>query len=282
MRTRPYDLCIAFKIIDFTAIGGYYAPMENLKKLVDIIARLRAPDGCPWDRKQDHSSLRPYLLEETYETIEAIDHGDDSKLAEELGDLLLQIMLHSQIASERGAFDIEKVAALIGQKLIDRHPHVFGTVKADTPEEVLHNWERIKQNKAENSDYSVLQGVPAASPALLKAFRVQEKVGRFGFDWNNPDDVIAKINEEIEEFRQVLEEGDQDRLEEEFGDLLFSLVNLGRHYKLQAESALNITTNKFIERFQYIEKRLREQNKTLDQSSLDEMESLWQEAKKNL
>jgi len=254
--------------------------MENLKKLIEIISKLRGPDGCPWDRKQDHSSLRPYLLEETYETIEAIDDADDSKLSEELGDLLLQIALHAQIASERRAFDIEDVAGQINQKLIDRHPHVFGSVKAETSEEVLHNWERIKQKNAENHDYSVLQGVPKTSPALLKAFRVQEKVGRFGFDWKDPKDVLAKIDEEIMEFRQALESEDRDRIEDEFGDLLFSLVNFGRHHKLQAESALNRTTSKFIRRFQYIEEKLRESGRSLDQANLDEMESIWQEAKK--
>jgi len=255
--------------------------MENLKKLVEIVARLRAPDGCPWDRQQDHSSLRPYILEEAYETIEAIDEKNDEKLAEELGDLLLQIMLHARIAAEREAFDIETVAAMISRKLIDRHPHVFESKKEITAREVLHNWERIKQRQAKNHDYSVLQGVPAASPALLKAFRVQEKVGRYGFDWKKPDDVIEKVKEEIEEFNRAFADGDQDRMEEEFGDLLFSLVNLGRHYKLQAESALNRTTNKFIKRFQYIEEKLRSRGRTLDQSNLEEMDGLWQEAKKS-
>jgi len=253
--------------------------MENLKKLVEIVARLRGPDGCPWDKKQTHSTLRPYMLEEAYETIEAIDEKDDGKLAEELGDQLLQIILHSRIAAERKAFDIERVAGLINEKLIQRHPHVFGQKKEITSDEVLHNWERIKQKQAKNDDYSVLQGVPSALPALLKAFRVQEKVGRYGFDWQKPDDVMEKIIEEIDEFRQALSGGDRDKLEEEFGDLLFSLVNFGRHHKLQAESALNLTTGKFIRRFRYIEDRLRERGKTLDQSNLEEMENIWQEAK---
>ena len=243
------------------------------------MARLRGPDGCPWDKKQTHSTLRPYMLEEAYETIEAIDEKDDGKLAEELGDLLLQIILHSRIAAERKAFDIERVAGLINEKLIQRHPHVFGQKKEITSDEVLHNWERIKQKQAKNDDYSVLQGVPSALPALLKAFRVQEKVGRYGFDWQKPDDVMEKIIEEIDEFRQALSGGDRDKLEEEFGDLLFSLVNFGRHHKLQAESALNLTTGKFIRRFRYIEDRLRERGKTLDQSNLEEMENIWQEAK---
>jgi tetrapyrrole methylase family protein/MazG family protein len=246
------------------------------------VARLRGPDGCPWDRKQDHRSLKPYLLEEAYEVLEAIDDERDGRLSEELGDLLLQIMLHAQIASERGAFDIEKIAGEISDKLIERHPHVFHKKQDITAGQVLQNWEHIKQKKAKNDDYSVLQGVPRALPALLKAFRVQEKVGRFGFDWSDPDDVVEKIREEIEEFRKALDDNDRERIEEEFGDLLFSLVNLGRHHRLQAESALNMTTGKFIRRFRYIEERLRAMNKTLEQSDLDEMETLWQEAKRKI
>jgi tetrapyrrole methylase family protein/MazG family protein len=256
--------------------------VDNLKKLVRIVARLRGPVGCPWDKQQDHNSLKPYMLEEAYEVLEAIDDNSDDRLSEELGDLLLQIILHAQIASERSAFDIEKIAGEIAEKLIERHPHVFDQKKDIDAERVLQNWEHIKQKKAKNDDYSVLQGVPVALPALLKAFRVQEKVGRFGFDWDNPDDVIEKIKEEIEEFRKALEDNDRDRTEEEFGDLLFSLVNLGRHHRLQAESALNLTTAKFIRRFQYIEKQLRAMNKTLEQSDLQEMENLWQQAKSKL
>ena len=254
--------------------------MEKLKILVQIIARLRGPDGCPWDKQQTHSSLKPYLLEETYEVLETIDSNNDEKLAEELGDLLLQIMLHAQIASERASFDIETVAGMISDKLIERHPHVFAEKKDISTGVVLQNWEHIKLKKAKNDDYSVLQGVPSALPALLKAYRVQEKVGRYGFDWDNKDDVIAKIYEELEEFKIAVNGSDIKHSEEEFGDLLFSIVNYGRHLKLQAESALNSTTSKFIKRFQYIESKLRERGKSLDQSDLEEMESLWQEAKK--
>ncbi len=254
--------------------------MENLRKLIEIVARLRGPGGCPWDRQQTHSSLKPYILEETYEVLATIDENDDEKLAEELGDLLLQIMLHAQIASERGAFDIEKVAAMIAEKLIERHPHVFAEKRDITTGEVLQNWEHIKLRKAKNDDYSVLQGVPAALPALLKAFRVQEKVGRYGFDWSNKDDVIAKIREELDEFGRAAESGDRKRVEEEFGDILFSIVNYGRHLNMRAEDALNAATRKFIKRFRHIESRLKELGRSLDQSSLEEMESLWQEAKK--
>lgn len=259
-----------------------FEAMENLKRLIEIVSRLRGPGGCPWDRKQDHLSLRPYLLEETYESIEAIDLEDDERLAEELGDLLLQILMHCQIASERRSFDIEVVAGSIGDKLVERHPHVFKQKEEISAEEVLHNWERIKHDRAKNDDYSVLQGVPEALPALLKAFRVQEKVGRFGFDWSDSDEVFEKINEETGEFRQALSSSDEKYREEEFGDLIFSIVNLGRHFGLQAEAALNSTVRKFIRRFRYIEKTLRERGRSLDQSSLDEMEELWQESKSKL
>ena len=256
--------------------------MERFKRLVEIVAILRGPDGCPWDKKQDHKSLKPYIIEEAYEVIEAIDDEDDVKLSEELGDLLTQIVMHSQMAKERQAFDIEAVAGKISDKLIERHPHVFAK-KADlTPEEVLHNWENIKLQKAKGDNYSVLQGVPPSLPALLKAFRVQEKVGRYGFDWKNPSDVIAKVKEEIAEFEEALKSDEKSKQEHELGDLLFSLVNLGRHLGMQPEEALNGTIRRFTKRFQYIEWQLREHGKTLADSSMEEMDRLWDEAKRIL
>ncbi len=246
------------------------------------MARLREPGGCPWDKEQDHDSLKPYLIEEAYEVLEAISEKNDLKLAEELGDLLSQIVMHAQLASERGAFDIEDVAGRIADKLTVRHPHVFGE-KADlSPDEVLHNWERIKHRTAENDDYSVLQGVPLSLPALLKAYRVQEKVGRYGFDWRNLADVLGKVREELDELEKALQAGIGKRQEEELGDLLFSLVNLGRHLKFQAEEALNATTRRFIRRFKFIEDKLREHGKRVDDSSLEEMDALWEQAKKEI
>ena len=243
---------------------------------------LRSPDGCPWDKKQTHESLKPYLIEEAYEVIEAIDSGDDSKLSEELGDLLSQIVIHAQLARERDAFDIEDVSRRISDKLVERHPHIFDK-KADlTAEEVLYNWEKIKLEKAKEPGYSVLQGVPRSMPALLKAFRVQEKVGRYGFDWKEPSDVITKVKEEIAELEEALQSGQKPRQEHELGDLLFSLVNLGRHLGMQPEEALNDTIRRFTGRFQYIEDKLREQGKTLPESNLNEMDNLWDEAKKIL
>jgi tetrapyrrole methylase family protein/MazG family protein len=253
--------------------------MDNFKRLVEIIAILRGPNGCPWDKKQDHKSLKPYIIEEAYEVIEAIEAGDDSKLSEELGDLLTQIIMHAQLAKERGAFDIDTVTKMITDKLVERHPHVFLSRADLTPEEVLHNWERIKLEKSKDPEYSVLRGVPQALPALLKAFRVQEKVGRHGFDWRNPADVIAKVKEEIAEFEEALVSGEKAKQEHELGDLLFSLVNLGRHLEMQPEEALNGTIRRFTRRFQYIEQKLRENGKTLTDSNLEEMDKYWEEAK---
>jgi tetrapyrrole methylase family protein/MazG family protein len=189
--------------------------------------------------------------------------------------------MHAQLANEREAFDIETISELISRKLIERHPHVFSDKKDITSEEVLHNWEKIKSEKAENDDYSILQGVPKSLPALLKAFRVQEKVGRYGFDWDDMRDVIAKVKEEFAEFEAAVNnENDRSGLEEEFGDILFALVNLGRHLNLQAEESLNNTTNKFIRRFKYIEDRLRQIGKKVSESNLEEMDRYWEESKK--
>jgi len=244
---------------------------------------LRGPQGCPWDREQDHKSLKPYLIEEAYEVIEAIESEDDNKFAEELGDLLSQVVMHAQLAKERKAFEIETVARMISEKLIERHPHVFGDKKDLTSRQVLHNWEIIKSKQAINNDYSMLQGLPKSLPALLKAFRVQEKVGRYGFDWDNVQDVVSKVKEEFTEFESALKDkGDRSKLDEEFGDLLFTLVNLGRHLGLQAEESLNNTVSKFIKRFRYIEDRLREMGKTVSDSNLEEMDRFWEESKKEI
>ena len=256
--------------------------MKNYERLLNIISTLRGPEGCPWDKAQDHKSLRPYIIEEAHEVVEAIESGDDSKIAEELGDLLSQIVMHAQLASERDSFDMEIVAGKIADKLTERHPHIFGKRENLTSEEVLHNWEKIKQEKAANTDYSILQGVPQSLPALLKAFRVQEKVGRYGFDWKKPDDVILKVKEEIREFEEAVAVGKKYMQEHELGDLLFSIVNLGRHLGLQPEEALNGTIRRFTKRFQYIEDTLREKGKTLADSNLEEMDKLWDEAKTKL
>jgi tetrapyrrole methylase family protein/MazG family protein len=251
--------------------------MENYRRLVDIMARLRGPDGCPWDKAQNHQTLKPYLVEETYEVMEAIDSGKPDKLAEELGDLLLQIVFHAQMASEKGEFTADDVCGKIADKLVKRHPHIFADQVKLTPDEVLHRWEEIKRDN--NLKYSVLEGIPRAMPALLKAYRIQEKVGRLGFDWKNAGDVVAKIKEEIAEFEQALAGNDKLKLTDELGDLLFTIVNLSRHLGLRAEEALDQTNQKFIRRFQYIERKLAEQGKAPAQTSLEELDALWNEAK---
>jgi len=258
--------------------------MTNFERLLEIIAILRSQNGCPWDKEQTHQSLKPYIIEEAYEVLEAIEAFDDNKLAEELGDLLSQIAMHAQLANERGVFDIEDVCGKIVNKLIERHPHVFSQEYIAqhgelSSKEVLHNWEQIKLNKSNDKNYSVLQGVPNALPALLKAFRVQEKVGRYGFDWKKPEDVIEKVKEEIAEFEEALGSGEKTKQEHELGDLLFSLVNLARHLKMQPEEALNGTIRRFKKRFQYIEDKLRERGKSLNEASLEEMDRIWDEAK---
>jgi tetrapyrrole methylase family protein / MazG family protein len=251
--------------------------MEQFKRLIDIMATLRGPDGCPWDKAQNHKSLKPYLLEETYEVLEAIDSDNPDNLAEELGDLLLQIVFHARMASENGTFNIDDICRKISDKLVERHPHIFKDKIDLTPSQVLDRWEAIKQKT--NGNRSILEGVPKTMPALLKAYRIQEKVGRVGFDWSKPDEVIAKIKEEVSEFEQAYADQDKESLQNELGDLLFSLVNLSRHLGLRAEEALDDTNKRFIARFKYIEKQLKALGKTPADSTLAEMDKLWEEAK---
>ncbi|MCX6639131.1 MAG: nucleoside triphosphate pyrophosphohydrolase [bacterium] len=249
---------------------------DPFRQLVAILEQLRGPDGCPWDREQTFDSLRPYLLEETYEILETIDLKKYAQLREELGDLLLHIVLQAQIAREEGLFQIDDVLAEINAKLVRRHPHVFGETKVDNTRQVLKNWESIK---LEDGDKRVLSGVPKTQPALLRAFRVQEKAAGVGFDWEKVSSVLEKVREEIDELQEAAQHGEQERVEEEFGDLLFSLVNLARFLKVPPEEALRGTVEKFIRRFNYIEKTLLERGKEIQKSTLQEMDSLWDEAK---
>ena len=252
-------------------------PFERLKA---IMRRLRAPGGCPWDREQTFESLKTYLLEETYEVIEAIDKKDHDQLREELGDLLLQIVFQSQIATEENLFTIDDVAEHISNKLIRRHPHVFGSAQASTADEVLRNWEFLKKEEREKrGGGSILQGIPKALPALTKARRIGEKVSRVGFDWESPRDVIPKIREELTELQQALEEGKKEAIESEMGDLLFSISNLSRHLGIDPESALQGANHKFISRFKYIENSLKKERTDLEDASPKEMEKLWEESK---
>ncbi len=253
--------------------------MSNFERLVEIMKKLRAPGGCPWDREQDHQSLKPYLVEETYEVIDSIEDNDMVQLREELGDLLLHVVFHAQIADENGDFNIDDVAASISEKLINRHPHIFKQKKDLTPDEVTRNWEKIKLVEKKDSGESALSGVPRTAPALLKAFRLQQKAARFGFDWEKWQDVLAKSEEEIAELKKAIESAESNNIEEEIGDLLFSVVNLARFFSIDPETALNRMNKKFIERFQYVEKKLAENGKSLKDSNLEEMDSFWNEAK---
>ena len=253
---------------------------EAFDRLTRIMARLRGDGGCPWDREQTHQSLKPYLIEETYETIEAIDSGDMAHLREELGDLLLQIVFHAQMAAERGEFTIEEVARGISEKLERRHPHVFADTRVEGSGEVIRNWEKIKQEeKKESPRASLLDGVPRGMPALLRARRIQGRASSVGFDWDAADGAFAKAEEELGEFIHAAREGDPARVEEEFGDLLFSLVNVARFFSINPEAALSAATDKFTTRFAAVERKLKEAGKTPGESTLEEMDALWNEVK---
>lgn len=245
-----------------------------IHKLLDVMARLRHPEeGCPWDLEQDHLSLRPYLLEEAYEVLEALDAQDDRATTEELGDLLLQIVFHAQMASERGAFDFHQVADGIAEKLIVRHPHIFSDVEVADADEVYRNWEAIKKKNKKRE--SLLDGVPAALPALTRATRIQDKASSVGFDWKRAEDVGEKIAEEAREFAEVVGTS-PERAREEFGDVLFSLVNWARKLDLDAEACLREATTRFEGRFRGMEKASGGKLAELDAEGL---EALWEEAK---
>jgi MazG family protein len=289
---------------------------DRFERAVSIMARLRAPGGCPWDREQTFDSIKPYTLEETYEVLEAIDNRDWDELSGELGDLLLQVLFYAEMAREQGAFSIDEVLDRLAGKLIDRHPHVFGEVKAETSSDVLRNWEALKAEekkkrlaagggkaaKKEENPQSVLAGVSTAIPALLEAYKLSSRAAHVGFDWPDVNGLFEKLHEETQELREQLQSfpapgprpygrgvagsGTQPlsadlraRLEDEVGDLLFVLVNIARYLSLDPESALRKTNRKFKRRFQWMEERLLATGQTPQQASMDELESLWQRAK---
>lgn len=254
-------------------------PQDNFKELVEIMARLRGPGGCPWDNEQTHDSLKRHLIEESYETVEAIEGGDDEHLKEELGDLLLQIVFHAQIAADRGAFDIGDVIAGLNEKLRRRHPHIYGNGDAETAEDVIKGWEAIKAGEGKY-DESLLSGIPAALPALLKAYKIQKKLAGVGFDWPDTDSLMPAFDAEIEEFKQAVA-GDGD-IPEEIGDILFMLANVSRQYGVEPESALAAANKKVEARFRLMEKYAAEAGKDLKDMTLDEQEELWQRAKRQL
>jgi nucleoside triphosphate diphosphatase len=294
---------------------------ERFERAVAIMERLRAPGGCPWDREQTFDSIKPYTLEETYEVLEAIDNRDWPELAGELGDLLLQVLFYAEMANEQRSFSIDDVLDRLSNKLINRHPHVFGDVKADTSEDVKRNWEALKAeerkqrdansannadvakaNAAKNRKQSVLAGISSAMPSMLEASKLSARAAQIGFDWPDVEGIFDKLQEEsgelrdhLKEFpapgprpqnrgvassgRTVISEDLQSRLEEEVGDLFFTLVNLARYLSVDPESALRKTNRKFKRRFQWLEERITESGRSVDQAAMEELESLWQRAK---
>lgn len=265
--------------------------MSPMQQLLQIMTRLRDPEtGCPWDLEQDFSTIAPYTLEEAHEVADAIARGDMNNLCEELGDLLLQVVFHAQMAKEQGLFDFDQIAAGIVDKMIRRHPHVFpdgkldGATVAIESREVVANWEAIKkaEKAAKGEQHTrILDGITAGLPALTRAEKLQRKAGKVGFDWNDPRAVLAKLREELDEIEAELDSGNRDAQEEELGDLLFCVVNLARHLDLDSEMALKRTNAKFQQRFAHIEDRLAEQGLPFSQASLEQMEALWVEAKQH-
>ena len=252
----------------------------NFNDLLRIMEILRAPDGCMWDREQDHQSIRRNFIEETYEVCEAIDEQDTEHLKEELGDVLLQVVFHTQMQKEKGVFDIEDVADGICKKLIYRHPHIFGSVEVGSSEEILRNWDELKRReKHQKSDTDTLKCVAKSLPGLIRAEKLQKKAAKVGFDWDGPQGALDKVTEELDEVKRACA-GDGDA-EEEIGDLLFAAVNAARHLKVDPERAMEKTCNKFIRRFADMERQAREQNKVLSDLSLAEMDALWDKAKEN-
>ncbi len=251
--------------------------ISPFNRLREIMAILRAPGGCNWDRKQTHKSLLPYLIEETYEVVEAIEKEDDDLLREELGDLLIQIIFHAQIADEAGKFNVDDSINDINQKLINRHPHVFGDKKDLNPQDVRDQWEKIKISSGEKE--SVINGIPGSAPALIKAFRFGEKAGGVGFDWKKASDVLDKVKEEVGEIEVELKSADNAKIETEIGDLLFAVASLARKLDINPEQALNKTLDKFKKRFNYIEAQVKKSGRPFADFTLDELESFWQQAK---
>lgn len=252
---------------------------ESFEKLIEIMATLRGPDGCPWDKEQSYQDINPYLLEEAHETAESVDQKDFAGLKEELGDLLVHILFYSQLAKEDQRFSAGDVVQSACDKLIRRHPHVFGDQKVSGTKQVLENWEKIKQKEKKKN--SLLEGLPKAIPSLIKAFRIGEKTSRVGFDWKETQGILEKVAEETAELKEAIRDKNQEAIEKEYGDLLFTLANLGRFLKLDPETALRKACQTFIERFQWVEKKAGQENRTLQSLSAAEWDRWWGEAKKN-
>jgi len=249
---------------------------ESFLRLLKIMDELR--EQCPWDKKQTIESIRHLTIEETYELSDAILKGDMNEIKKELGDILLHIVFYSRIAGETKSFDIKNVIDSLCEKLIFRHPHIYGDVKAETEEQVKQNWEQLKQ-KEKGGNKSVLAGVPNSMPALLKAYRIQEKARAVGFDWEKPEQVYEKVKEELNEFEEEIKNKNPDKAEKEFGDILFSLINYARFLNINPEDALEMTNKKFIKRFAYMEEKVREQGKQISDCKLEELDKYWNQAK---
>jgi tetrapyrrole methylase family protein/MazG family protein len=279
-----YELDRQVKVNNLTSV--YIPPvkeeqilLKNFSKLREIVAVLRGPEGCPWDKEQTHESLKKYLIEETYEVIDAIDMGDIEHLIEELGDVLLQVMLHSQIGEDKGYFSVEDVIAGISEKMIRRHPHVFGTVKVESTEEVLQNWQEIKKKEKGERDRSILEGVSLSLPNLIRAYELQKKAAKVGFDWQEITPALEKVKEELQEFEAEFNGMNEELAKKEFGDLLFAFVNVARFLKIHPEEALFETNEKFVRRFQFVEKRVAESGRPFADFTLEELDQFWDEAK---
>lgn len=270
--------------------------------LVALVARLRAPDGCPWDRKQTHDSLKPYLIEESYEVLEALDRNDPRQLREELGDLLLQVLLHTELEAEQDHFTMQDVITTLNEKLVRRHPHVFDTTRETEPslnaDQVINQWEKIKQSERaeQGQNDSILEGIPTSLPALLRAYQVQKRASRVGFDWEQPEQVVEKLDEELQELREatihhqaIAASSSQEQdvviaweaIEQEFGDVLFTIANLARFLKINPEEALRKSCNRFVTRFATMEHQAAEAGKGLQQLTTAEWETFWEVAKKH-
>ena len=251
----------------------------DIQKLLAIMDKLRGEKGCPWDKEQTRASLKPYIIEEAYELYEAIEEDDPQKIKEELGDLLFQIVFQCRIAKEKAEFEMSDVIRAIGEKMVARHPHVFGGAECSTPEQVMRQWEVLKKREGKMRE-SILEGVPAAMSSVLRAHRLQKRAAQVGFDWEKIEDVLVKVDEEMHELKEALKSGNREEMEEELGDIFFMLVNLSRFMKVNPEEAHRKTIGKFIRRFRYIEMKAAEQKKKLTDMTLEEMDGLWDEAKK--
>lgn len=288
LRTLPlYELDHSTTLNNLTAV--YVPPVKDetilyrdFNQLRGIIAELRGPNGCPWDKKQTHMSLKKYLLEEAYEVLDAIDEEDDDHLAEELGDVLLQVLLHAQIGEEEGLFSIDDVIRTLSEKMVRRHPHVFQTANVDTEEGVVQQWDEIKRLEKESNgqnELSILSGIPRSMPSLSRADQIQKKAAKVGFDWDNVAPIWMKVQEEIAEFMNEIKQGNCTKAKKEFGDILFAFVNLARFYEIDPELALQGTNEKFRKRFCYIEDVLKQRGLTFEEVDLDYLDQIWEEAK---